>query len=251
MQPVSANSADSAALKPSRRPWRLLAGIIILAAIVLAAGLWYRYGRRTYTMEQRLQLQDLLMKSRDYKQALNMTDDLIGKNPDNAELLADRGIALFQLGRFDEARQAFEKTLAADPGNKQAKSYLDIMNTPNSQLLAPGDLVAQDDFEKALELRLPGQGLQFVQAAPRAFDEQSYSSYVSAEYTITAAPPDAVESFIAAQLDGNPSSYAYAKSPSAQGDSFSVRSPHQDIGLTFFPKAWPPKLIIDVSVRKP
>ena len=57
-----------------------------------------------------------------YEEALDLYRALAGIDPDNANVHADMGAALYQAGRADEALRSFNRALALDPAHAQART---------------------------------------------------------------------------------------------------------------------------------
>jgi Ca-activated chloride channel family protein len=57
-------------------------------------------------------------KADNYEQALDLFSQAVAKEPDNATALYNHGTALYKLGRFDEASQAFSASAGLNPNQK-------------------------------------------------------------------------------------------------------------------------------------
>jgi len=77
--------------------------------------------------------------------ALHLTDAMLEKNPTDADALSQRGEALTQLGRLDEARESLRRAVAGQPRNVRALLALGRVQLP----VNPAE--AEVDFESALK----------------------------------------------------------------------------------------------------
>lgn len=189
-----------------------------------------------------LEIQNLVVNQNNYAAGLVKAEELVKKEPKNAEAWQWKGIAEFQLGKTNEAKLSFEKVLALDPENKSAKTYLEILNTPNTQLLTQDDFVQREAFEKFFDFPLPLQGLEFVSAQRRPFDESRYSAYIAAEYAITISPKT-ISAFFENELKKRKETYKYSKSETSDSLVFLVNGPESDFAISI--SEWDnPKTII-------
>ncbi len=74
-----------------------------------------------------LEMAERFMMMGAYDRALIFLDKAAGLDPDNPQILNDRGIALYNVGRADEARTAFESILAKAPGDFRARFNLGLL----------------------------------------------------------------------------------------------------------------------------
>ena len=79
---------------------------------------------RVSSAHLRSMLLDALIEVGDFRQALDLLDQLEPTEPASAGRLADRALCLFRIGRPAEAEAAAERALAIDPGNGNALSVL-------------------------------------------------------------------------------------------------------------------------------
>jgi Flp pilus assembly protein TadD len=78
----------------------------------------------------RLELAHALTGSRRFKEALQQGDRVLGENHDGCSLAMawrQRGYILFDLGAFEEARDAYEASLTLEPTNDLAKQELALI----------------------------------------------------------------------------------------------------------------------------
>ncbi|MEM3396909.1 MAG: tetratricopeptide repeat protein [Thermoplasmata archaeon] len=79
------------------------------------------FGRSMEALKLRAKLLSELGK---FEDALNAYEELLVSEPDNQELLLEKGITLVRMGREEEAEQIFLKLVAAQPENATAHYYL-------------------------------------------------------------------------------------------------------------------------------
>ena len=75
----------------------------------------------------------------DYETALENFDKILARNPDFAVAVTARAHTLQSLGRFDEAREAFEKAIEFDPTN--GENYRSLVHSHRAQ---PGEKIIDD-----------------------------------------------------------------------------------------------------------
>ena len=61
-----------------------------------------------------------LYEAKLFDRALELCDDVLGKHPDDTEALFNRGLALVQMERYDEAYAAFSSVALSDPSDLRA-----------------------------------------------------------------------------------------------------------------------------------
>ena len=66
-----------------------------------------------------LKLKEAYVASRQFDAVVGLVDDRIGREGPTAGLLAERGTALYRAGQTDQARAAWDRALAAAPGDEQ------------------------------------------------------------------------------------------------------------------------------------
>lgn len=71
--------------------------------------------------------------SSNWQQALEINEQIIESNPDNIEALNRLGRAYFELGRLNEAKKYFEKTLINDPYNQIAAKFIQRIKACNKK----------------------------------------------------------------------------------------------------------------------
>jgi tetratricopeptide (TPR) repeat protein len=74
-----------------------------------------------------LELAERFMMMGAYDRALIFLDKASTLDPDNPQVLNDKGIALYNVGRADEARAAFESILAKTPDDFRARFNLGLL----------------------------------------------------------------------------------------------------------------------------
>ena len=74
-----------------------------------------------------MNLARLLVRSGDYAEALRTLDHVVAVKSNHAEAHTLRGVVLYQLGRIDEARGAWEEALRWDPSHRLAAEFLGSM----------------------------------------------------------------------------------------------------------------------------
>lgn len=90
--------------------------------------------------------------------ALPHLDRAVAARPDDPEATYERGVALAELCRFDEAQRAFEKALALSPDDAWALHQLGLLAERRgdakraTQLLARARTLAPEDFRPDVEL---------------------------------------------------------------------------------------------------
>ncbi len=60
------------------------------------------------------------VKQKDYPQALEIFERVLAANPEIPEAWNNRGVALYALGRIEEAGESYDRCLALDPENLDA-----------------------------------------------------------------------------------------------------------------------------------
>ena len=97
-------------------------------------------------------LADLSMLLDNHYQAIGLVESALESDPDNALYLCMLGMALHEEQRIEEAKQAYERALAAEPGEYRALNGLGIIH------LRRGDFAkARELLEKAVALK-PSSG---------------------------------------------------------------------------------------------
>jgi Flp pilus assembly protein TadD len=119
--------------------------------------------------------------------ALHLTDAMLEKNPGDADALSQRGEALTQLGRLDEARATLRKAVASQPRNVRALLALGRV------LLPVNPAEAEVDFESALKqdgrnaAAMNNLGIARDLQGHHADAEAAYRSAISIQPDMTAA----------------------------------------------------------------
>jgi len=86
------------------------------------------------------------LAARRYREALVAYDSAQEKLPDAAEVAYDRGIALYRLGRFDEAETAFQNALRPESPELEAKAKYNLGRCSHAAAMA-----RQQDLPKAID----------------------------------------------------------------------------------------------------
>ncbi len=85
---------------------------------------------------------ECLLELQEPQEALHLLDVAL-RQEDSPILLHARGVALFELGRFDRARACFRKAADRDPGLGEALYYLGVLAEREGDLEAAGALFAE------------------------------------------------------------------------------------------------------------
>jgi tetratricopeptide (TPR) repeat protein len=94
-----------------------------------------------------------------YNEAIEVCDELIKKHPRDTDLWFMKGRSELELGRYAQAADAFQKILVAQPGNEEAKRYMQHV----SALLGQGD---RSQISTLVEpVPLPTEISEMIQAA--------------------------------------------------------------------------------------
>jgi len=101
---------------------------------VLAAKEFYRAAEMEPSEQHLLDLGNHLIRHRDYRQALEMLRFGIERHPRSAALRVAAGVALYSLGRYDEAVAALCEAVDLDPADTRALSFLGEMRDLSPQL---------------------------------------------------------------------------------------------------------------------
>lgn len=118
-----------------------------------------------------------------WKEALEHFEAAKKKHPDRPEVDLDRGNALYQLKRYDDAKAAYAEALKAAPGKLSEKSYYDLGNAwarmkkrkeavtafRHALELDPHDEQARHNLEVMLR-RIPPKKRKKSQGSPRQSD---------------------------------------------------------------------------------
>jgi tetratricopeptide (TPR) repeat protein len=120
---------------------------------------------------------ECLLELQDADEALHLLDAAIGQVPDEPLLKHVRAIALFELGRFDDARRGFEAAAASEPPFAEAIYYLGVLDERDGQ-----DARAAERFAKAAEI----DPESFV--APRTWSDAEVKSAFDAMVETTPEP---------------------------------------------------------------
>jgi tetratricopeptide (TPR) repeat protein len=96
------------------------------------------------------------LHKQDYENARIMAEKAVGQRPENANLWIVLGEIYHQLGRSDDAVQAFQKAIATDPGNILGYGALVSVEEGANDLVA-----AVDIYKKLAELTPGAAGVHF------------------------------------------------------------------------------------------
>jgi len=75
-----------------------------------------------------LNMAQALINLEEYRTALNHTYQVLWRNPNSIKGYHRRGVALRNVGEFEEAKEAFEKGLEFDPDNESIKKQLELLS---------------------------------------------------------------------------------------------------------------------------
>jgi tetratricopeptide (TPR) repeat protein len=101
---------------------------------VLAAKEFYRAAEMEPSEQHLLDLGNHLIRHRDYGQALEMLRFGMERHPRSAALRVGTGVALYSLGRYDEAVAALCEAVDLDPADARALSFLGEMRDLSPRL---------------------------------------------------------------------------------------------------------------------
>lgn len=114
-------------ISPTKAILILLAVFAVATIIIMIAA---KSVEKPPVSEEKIrELENLIIRERDYEAALKEAQALIKDNPSNIEIWHWEGVAEFQLGKVNEAKQSFEQVLALDPEHKAAQNYLEILSS--------------------------------------------------------------------------------------------------------------------------
>lgn len=92
----------------------------------------------------------------DAEAALTALDRVLAVEPEHLEAMLERGVALFELARFDDARRAMQQLLTLDPDEPWAHHYLGLIaertGQPAAQHFAKARAIAPDEFPAPVTL---------------------------------------------------------------------------------------------------
>jgi tetratricopeptide (TPR) repeat protein len=97
--------------------------------------------------ENQYRLANKYLEDGDYDKALEMFNELLGEMPEYKEAHLARAITLLQMGRLDESRKSFDRSIELDDDYAQAYANRGILNDRAGQHEA-----ALHDYRKAIEL---------------------------------------------------------------------------------------------------
>ncbi len=124
-----------------------------------------------------------LLRSRNYPLALAAADEILDRKPGNANGLVLKGLALFGLGRRDDAQAAFEKAFELVPGHATAGANLATLAVLREDFDA-----ARAYLEKVVAAN-PGNAMAMVQLAYLASREGRRDEVISwLEKAVEATP---------------------------------------------------------------
>jgi tetratricopeptide (TPR) repeat protein len=119
--------------------------------------------------------------------ALAMLDQLLGREPNNAEFVVSKGIAQMGLGQYDAAIATLTRALSLDPSNPAAR-----INRAISGLRAGHLDAARADYQELLK-RFPNEFHVLYGLAEIAWREQDTNAAIefSQRYLATGVPESA------------------------------------------------------------
>ncbi|MFT3913628.1 MAG: metallopeptidase family protein [Anaeromyxobacteraceae bacterium] len=110
--------------------------------------------------------------------ALPLLERAVAALPDDADAVYEKGVALFELCRFDDAQRAFERTLHLSPDDPWALHQLGLLAERRgeerraSQLLARARTLAPRDFEPELRMSAADFRAEVQAAVARLPDDE-------------------------------------------------------------------------------
>ena len=119
--------------------------------------------------------------------ALHLTDSMLAKNPSDADALSQRGDALTQLGRLDEARDSLRKAVASQPRNVRALLALGRVELPVDPAEAEADFVAALKQDSRNATAMNNLGIARDLQGHHVDAEVAYRSAIAAQPDMTAA----------------------------------------------------------------
>jgi len=174
------------------RKKRIIIALIIAVVIVLAA--FYLAKRSAQKLDQArgeglAHIQTALDEDKDCAAVLPEIKAYLGKRPADIDVWHAKGICEFESGKYEEAKQSFERVLALEPDNGAAKNYLSLLNEEGVSRNVSRDGLSQGQFEEVLGFGLPA-AFEFQNAKSFPIEEQLKS--VSGDYTTALAGGQAV-----------------------------------------------------------
>ncbi len=159
-----------------------------------------KQARKHGTDDDRLELQLLqaiaFNKLGESGRALAVLDALAKELPDDAEIGQERGLALFELCRFAEAKAQFERLLILDERDAWARHYLGLIAEREGDAAAAARHFAKaralspEDFPKPIELS-PQQFDQAVSDALERLPPKVHSYLTNVSIAVRDLPTDA------------------------------------------------------------
>jgi Flp pilus assembly protein TadD len=119
--------------------------------------------------------------------ALNLSDETLAKNPNDADALMRRGEALTEMGRLDEARDSLRKAVATQPRNVRALLSLGRAQLPVDPVEAEAEFEAVLKQESHNAAALNNLGIARDLQGHHADAEKAYRDAMVAQPEMTAA----------------------------------------------------------------
>jgi predicted Zn-dependent protease with MMP-like domain/Flp pilus assembly protein TadD len=160
--------------------------------------------------------------------ALPHLERAVAALPDDPEAIYEKGVALFELCRFDEAQRAFEKALTLSPDDPWALHQLGLLAERRgeerraSQLLARAHTLAPRDFESELRIG-PAEFKAEVQAALARLPEEEKRALKGVQFVVQDLPD--AEDLRAVQPPLSPSILGLFRGPPEQEDCVPADGP--------------------------
>ena len=93
--------------------------------IALAAGSSsYGDSKKETAKDKEMAAIEVALAQRDYDKSLSLLTTLAQTRPESADVWNLKGFSLRKLGRYDEAKTAYEKALSIDPNHTRALEYM-------------------------------------------------------------------------------------------------------------------------------
>ncbi len=110
-----------------------------------------------------------------YNQALNISSEMVGKNPNNSYMLYYQGRSLMKLGKFDKALKSFQAAIDLKEQNEEALNISPWCHIRRGQIFDMQDQrgLAIEEHKKALELPdYRGSHIEATKSLKEAFQEK-------------------------------------------------------------------------------
>lgn len=126
----------------------ILAAIFTLSILGIVGFYYYKYSvLETTPGENKYRLGNKYLEDGDYKDALQLFDEVLAEHTEYKEAHLAKAITLLQMERFDESRESFNRAIGLDNRYAQAYANRGILNDRVGRHEA-----ALHDYRKALKL---------------------------------------------------------------------------------------------------